>query len=440
MGSSQSRLRRHAGRGRKALLVAVLGGAMLAAACQSDSGGSDTTGAAAKDDGTTITMWTRSPTATFSQTLIDAYNASHKNKVKLTVIPADSYQQKVGTAAGARQLPDLLAADVVYAPNYASKGVFLEIGAQVNELPFKDALAPAHVQVATHDGKVYGVPHDIDLSAVYYNKTLFTKAGLDPEKPPTTMDEVYESAKKIDALGGNVNGYFFGGACPGCMLFTTWPMAWASGQDVLNQDGTASTVDNDATVKVYELYRKMYAEGLVPAEAKNESGPTWTKLFQDGLIGIQPMGSTSLQGMKEGPNLQVGVVPIPGLTGGSSSFVGGDVLGISATSKNAAQAWDFISWTLSEDAQVEVVAKSKNITVRTDLANNKYASQDPRLVTFNKLAGEGKLPVSVNFGRTYNDPTGPWTGAVTEAVFGSQDVASVLKRHNPNITRSLSSS
>jgi multiple sugar transport system substrate-binding protein len=426
--------------GRTAFLVPVLGFAMLAAACQSGGEESGASGTEAKDDGTTITMWTRSPTATFSQTLIDAYNASHKNQVKLTVIPADSYQQKVGTAAGAKQLPDLLAADVVYAPNYASQGVFLDITARVNQLSFKSSLAPAHVQVATHDGKMYGVPHDIDLSAVYYNKTLFTKAGLDPEKPPTTMDEVYQYAKKIDALGGNVNGYFFGGACPGCMLFTTWPMIWASGQDVMNADGTASTVDNDASAKVYDLYRKMYGEGLVPPEAKNESGPTWTKLFQDGLIGIQPMGSTSLQGMKEGPNLQVGVAPIPGLTGSSSSFVGGDVLGISATSKNAAQAWDFIAWTLSEGAQVEVVAKSKNITVRTDLASNKYASQDPRLVTFNKLAGEGKLPVSVNFGRTYNDPAGPWTGTVTDAVFGTKDVASVLKEHNPAITRSLSGS
>src|SRR5687767_10298787 len=270
--------------GRTALLVTVLGIAMLAAACQSGGEESGASGTEAKDDGTTISMWTRSPTATFSQTLIDAYNASHKNKVKLTVIPADSYQQKVGTAAGAKQLPDLLAADVVYAPNYASQGVFLDITARVNELPFKGSLAPAHVQVATHGGKVYGVPHDIDLSAVYYNKTLFTKAGLDPEKPPTTMDEVYQYAKKIDALGRNVNGFFFGGACPGCMLFTTWPMIWASGQDVMNAEGTASTVDNDASAKVYDLYRKMYAEGLVPPEAKNESGPTWTKLFQDGLI------------------------------------------------------------------------------------------------------------------------------------------------------------
>src|SRR5262249_26525011 len=140
--------------------------------------------------GTTITMWTRSSTATFTQTLVDAYNASHKNKVRLTIFPADSYQQKVGTAAGARQLPDVLASDVVYAPNYAAKGVFLDITDRVDQLPFKADLAPSHMKAATHDGKIYAVPHDIDLSALFYNKVLFTRAGLDPNQPPTTMTEV----------------------------------------------------------------------------------------------------------------------------------------------------------------------------------------------------------------------------------------------------------
>jgi len=384
-------------------------------------------------------LWTRSPTQTFTQTLVDAYNASHRNKVKMTAFPADSYQQKVGTAAGAKQLPDVLAADVVYAPNYASKGVYLDITDRVNKLSFKDTLAPAHMKVATHDGKNYGVPHDIDLSAIFYNKVLFKRAGLDPEKPPTTLDEVAAYAKKIQALGGGVSGYFFGGACPGCQLFTSWPMIWASGGEVLNEEGTASTIDNPTAAKVYSFLRQLYADGVVPKSAKNEAGPTWGQLFTEGKVGIQPQGATLLQALKEGPDLEVGVAPIPGLTGGSSSFVGGDVLGISSNSQHVAAAWDFISWTLSEEAQVDVVAKSKNITVRSDLADNTYARQDPRLGVFNRLAGEGRTPIAVNFGKTFNDPNGPWTAAVIEAVFGSDDPATVLREHNTAITESLAS-
>jgi multiple sugar transport system substrate-binding protein len=420
--------------------VALLSaGVLVLTGCQSGPATSSAGDTGAVDDGTTITMWTRSPTATFSQTLVDAYNASHKNKVELTTFPADSYQQKVGTAAGASQLPDVLAADVVYAPNYASKGVYLDLTERVDALPFKDTLAPAHMKTATFDGKYYGVPHDIDLSAVFYNKVLFTRAGLDPEKPPTTLEEMAAAAKQIQTLGGDISGYFFGGACPGCQLFTSWPMIWASGGTVLNEEGTASTIDNSEAAKVYAWLRQLYAEGVVPPSAKNESGPTWTQLFGEGKVGIQPMGATGLQGIEEGPDLQVGVAPIPGLTGGSSSFVGGDVLGISANSQHAAAAWDFISWTLSEQAQVDVVAKNKNITVRSDLADNKYAKEDPRLGVFNRLAGEGQTPISVNFGKTFNDPNGPWTATVIDAVFGTDDTATVLRNHNSAITESLSS-
>jgi len=430
-----SHIRTRARWGRAAAAVA---GVLVLAGCQSGPSGAAAGDTKSVDDGTTITMWTRSPTATFSQTLIDAYNASHRNKVKLTVFPADSYQQKVGTAAGAKQLPDILAADVVYAPNYASKGVFLDLTARVTQLPFKGSLAAAHMKAATAGGKHYAVPHDIDLSAVFYNKVLFTKAGLDPEKPPSTLDEIATDARKIAALGGDTKGYFFGGACPGCQLFTSWPMIWASGGTVLNEQGTAATLDSPQAAQVYSWLRQLYADGVVPASAKNESGPTWTQSFLDGKIGIQPMGATALQGMKEGPDLQVGVAPIPGLKGGSSSFVGGDVLGIGGTSTHAAAAWDFIAWTLSDQAQVDVVAKSKNITVRSDLADNTYAKQDPRLGVFNRLASQGQTPISVNFGKTFNDTNGPWTATVIDAVFGSGEAGSILRQHNAAVTESLS--
>ncbi|HJP77703.1 MAG TPA: sugar ABC transporter substrate-binding protein [Pseudonocardiaceae bacterium] len=410
--------------------------ALVLTGCQG-AGPSGSSGTNAVDDGTTLTLWTRAPTEAFTKALVDAYNSSHKNKVQLTQFPADSYQQKVASAAGGKQLPDILASDVVYAANYASKGIFADITDRVNTLPFKDKLAPGHVKAATYNGRTYAVPHDLDMSAVFYNKVLFRRAGLDPDKPPTTMQEIYTDAARINQLGGGVHGYFFGGDCPGCMLFTTWPMIWADGGSVLNDKGDASTIDNGKAAAIYSLYRTMYDQGIVPQSVKSENGPTWTQDFANGTIGIQPMGTTALQTMNEGPALQVGVAPIPGLTGGQSSFIGGDVIGITSTSRHAAQAWDFISWTLSEQAQVEVVAKNKNSPVRSDLAANKYAAQDPRLVTFNKLQTIGQTPISVNFGQTYNDPNGPWTAAAFDAVFGSQDAATELRDDNGKISQSL---
>ena len=95
------------------------------------------------------------------------------------------------------------------------------------------------------------------------------------------------------------------------------------------------------------------------------------------------------------------------------------MVGISSTTDKADAAWDFVAWTLSEEAQVEILAKNKDVVGRTDLANNEYSSADPRVVTINELVGKGETPYSLNFGATYNDPTGPWLKVARDAVFGT---------------------
>jgi multiple sugar transport system substrate-binding protein len=59
------------------------------------------------------------------------------------------------------------------------------------------------------------------------------------------------------------------------------------------------------------------------------------------------------------------------------------------------------------------------VTARTDLADNKYSSADPRLQVINGLVAKGQTPYSLKFGETYNDPTGPWLKVARAAVFGT---------------------
>ncbi|MGH9888268.1 MAG: ABC transporter substrate-binding protein, partial [bacterium] len=306
---------------------------------------------ASSDSGATITMWTRAATEAQSKLLADAYNASHKNKVELTVVPTDNYAQKIATAAGGKALPDVFAADVIFAPNYTSKNLFLDITSRIDALPFKDSLAPSHIKLGTYQGKKYAVPHTIDLSVIFWNKDLYTKAGLDPEKGPTSLKEMAEHAKKIQALGGDIAGTTLGGNCGGCGVFTIWPSIWAAGGDVMNADGTAGTLDSQQVKDTLGIWRQLYADGIAQPGSKDEQGPTWVGRFQSGKVGVCPMPSTTLA-MMEKAGIKVGVIPIPGPDGGQSTFVGGDVLGIASTTKNADAAWNFLAWTLSDEAQV----------------------------------------------------------------------------------------
>src|SRR5262245_19568448 len=115
--------------------VAALAFALALTACGGEATNSNS-GGANPDDGTQLTMWVRSATDQFSQRLVDAYNFSHKNKVALTIIPNDNYLTKVGTAAGSRSLPDILASDVVYTPNYTKQGLFQDLTSDVKALPY----------------------------------------------------------------------------------------------------------------------------------------------------------------------------------------------------------------------------------------------------------------------------------------------------------------
>jgi multiple sugar transport system substrate-binding protein len=418
--------------------VALLAAASLVTACGSGDGGSDGGGGSGAadadgvDDGATLTMWTRAATRPQSEALVKAYNKSHKNKIELTVVPTDDYQAKVGAAAGSKDLPDLFASDVVFVPNYTSNGLFADLTERVDALPFADNLAQSHIKAGTYEDKKYVVPHTLDLSVLFYNKDLYRRARLDPDKPPTSLSEWDRQARAVDALGSGVNGTFFGGNCGGCGVFTWWPSVWAAGEEVMNKEGTEASLDSDTAKQVYGTYRGWVKDDIVAPGAREETGTTWTGVFPKGKVGVMPMPSTTLGLMPK--NLDLGVAPIPGTDGGRSTFVGGDAVGISATSKSADQAWNFLAWSLGDEAQVEVVAAHKDLVARTDLASNKYSKADPRLVTINELVADGRTPYALKFGQTFNDPNGPWLKLMRDAVFG--DGASVDK-DNDAVSASL---
>lgn len=403
---------------RATALVAAM--ALGIAACGSSDSGSTTVstegGADGVDDGTTLTLWTRAPLEKQANLLVDAYNASHKNQVKLTIVPNDDYVAKVGAAAGSDGLPDLFAADIVYVPNWVQQGLFKDITPRIDGLDFKDQINQGHLQAGTFEDKEYVLPFVLDLSVIFYNKDLYKKAGLDPEQGPTTLAEFADQAKKVDALGNGVDGTYFGGNCGGCLVFTWFPMIWAAGEEVLNEDGTESLLDSDTAQQVYSTWKDLDQSGAIGAGSKDETGATWVAGFQQGKIGVMPYPATLLSTADQ--TVDVGVTPIPGPDGGESTFVGGDGIGISKDSDHEAQAWNFMSWLMSEDAQVEVLAKDGDVTSRTDLAENKYAMKDPRVVAINKVASVGKTPIAKNFQQAFNAPNSPWVSLVRDQVYG----------------------
>jgi len=370
------------------------------------------------DDGTELSMWTRAPLERQAKNLVEAYNASHKNQVKLEIIPNDDMEGKVGGAATNGDLPDLLAGDVVRLPNWVANGLFTDITANIDALPFKDDISRGHVDAGTVDGKKHTVPFVIDSSAMFWNKDLYREAGLDPDKGPTTIKEFEEQALAIQKLNKDgVSGTFYGGNCGGCLVFTWFPYIWASGDEVLSADGAQSLLASDTAKAVYDTYRALNEAGAVGAGSKEETGATWTAPFQEGKIGVMPYPSTMLSTVIDA-GIDVGVGGIPGKDGNVSTFLGGDAMGISKDSKHADQAWNFLAWMMSQDTQLQVVAKEGDVVTRNSLLNNEFSSADPNTLILSELVANGRTPVAANFSEAFNAPGSPWTVLFRNATFG----------------------
>ena len=417
----------------------------LAACGGSGNGGTATAeGIPAKgtDDGTEITLWTRSPLERQAKNVVEAYNKSHKNQVKLEIIPNDDMEGKVGGASQTDSLPDILAGDVVRIPYWASEGIFTDITKQIDGLDNKADLQQGHIEAGTVDGAEYTLPFITDVSVMVWNKNLYKEAGLDPEQGPKSIDQFVEQAKKVAALNKDgVAGSYLAGQSGGALVFDLFPSVWADGESVMNKDGSRGTLDNDSMKGVLDAYKELAntTNGL-GAGSKEETGATWTAPFANGKIGVMPYPNTSTTALfdaeKDG-GFEVGVAPIPGTKEGkTSTFLGGDAMGISKDSKHVAQAWNFLYWLMQSDAQKEVFADQGDTASNIQTLKTAYKDADPRIQTINSVIidGNGQTPKSPAFNEAFNAAGSPWQLLVQNAVWGSGD----LKADNKAVTDVLS--
>ncbi|WP_431279194.1 ABC transporter substrate-binding protein [Leifsonia poae] len=391
------------------LIGTIATASVLLAGCSASSGGDSSSSG-------TVTVWVRDYEKAIVQPLADAFNKSHKTQVKVTLIPAADFVQKLGTAASSGSAPDVAATDLVFTPYFASVGALADITDKVDALPYKDDLSPAHVRQSKYKGKTYAVPFTGDVSVMFYNKDLFKQAGLDPEKPPTTYAELQADAKAVSALGGKNKGFVFSAACGGCNIFELTPHIWASGGDVLNEDGTKATLDSSEVTDALQLYRDMWTDGSMPTLVQTDNGPNAGTAFQGGTIGMKPDGTSFLGSLVAAKKIDFGVFPIPGKDGGSASFAGGDNMSIMTGAKNPDGAWEFVKWATDEQAQ-KILASKSVLPIRMDLLDKIYTPLDPRYKVFADALKVGHTPYSTIENALFNDNNGVWSKMIQSAVF-----------------------
>ncbi len=375
----------------------------------------------------TFTLWARSDEAPFIATVVNAYNKSHDDKVRLSIVVAQQLVQKFAVAEAAGSAPDALSLDLIYTPAFAAAGQLQDITDWARALPYFAKLSPAHLKVATYRDRLYGVPFSAEASILLYNKALFRKAGLDPDKPPASWAELRDDAEKIAGLGGDVHGWYLSAACGGCQAFELTPFVWASGGGVLSDDGRTVTLNSPEVQGAVGLYRDLVAHAGVPASAQTDNGSNALTGFVAGKVGMQNLGAFAIGTLTtKYKSIEFGVAPIPGKDGGHASFAGGDNIVLTKGTQKQGAVKAFVEWAYTLDAQRLMVANG-SLPVRADLAAQALSGVDPRYAVPALAMQEGRTPFSAAYNDLFNSNNGPWTEALGRAIYGADPNAALAK-------------
>ena len=377
-----------------------------------------------------LEMWERSGgNAPMVDALVAAWNEAEPDRqINLTYIPHEQMVPKLAQAIASGDVPDLMGLDLIYGPQFASAGQLEDITDLIGDDPLLETIPEGHRTVATWEDRLYGVPLYADVSLLFWNKELFRQAGLDPEKPPTNLQEIHDMATKITALGDGNYGYYLPGNCSGCNIFTFAPMIWASGGKIEAAECGDEALTGDNIAEVLAWARMMHKEGQIDPAAQAETGETFAEVFGSGKVGIMGTGNFNVALAKEqNPDIDLGVTVLPGLESGTSaSFAGGDIVTVPKGSERVEDAVDFMRFILSDDVQVNQYAKLGNMTTRSDMADNKFSNQDEDVADTAQALPIAQTPYTLTFFEQINSPQSPWLQMLQRVYYTDDDIAEIM--------------
>jgi multiple sugar transport system substrate-binding protein len=370
----------------------------------------------------TVKVWCRSATQAGVQVAVDRFHKSQDRlRVDLTPVLDGQYVTKLATAIRGREVPDLVDIDDINSMLFIYRDAFTDLTPLIEALPFREAISPGHLRLATRKGRTYGVPYLADNSVLFYNRELFDRAGLDPAKTVTSFDGLLHAAREIRALGKDVYGWSIAGNSPGILGFVVQPHIWATGTDQIR--GTIGRQrghieGNEPLRRTLELYRTLWKEHLLPLANFADSGATWGADFRTGKIGMLPANyAAAVVAADKATRAKMGVHLLCGPDGGSAFFDGGDNMCIPRGAQNASGAWEFARFAIGLTQQYQLPVGGYS-PIRSDIVSKRFRADYPLDVAALVQIHRGYAPVTLAYNLLYNQADSPFIAMFRKAVFG----------------------
>lgn len=330
---------------------------------------------AAQDDKVKLSVW-KAPHTPDDQKFFDeklaAYAAEHPNvEIEYRVTPWETWQETYTAAFAGSDPPDISYMVNSFFPKFADADALVPLsgieGADIaaDWQPLYDS---AIWSLGERNGEAYGLPFLQSGISLVWNKKLFEEAGLDPETPPKTWEELREFAKKLTKEDGSQWGY-------GIMDNTTGEMLNFVPVPIVNYGGPLATDDDSEWLAHGEGYEEGLQLQIDMIQTDKTAPPLGTfvghdidKAFLDGKIAMALSYGSFLQPLlKDYPDFEMGVAMPPAGPVNDLSLGGVGYWMMAEETEDKAAAWDLMQYLSSAEIATEYAQLSNLFASRTDI-------------------------------------------------------------------------
>lgn len=299
---------------------------------------------------------------------------------------------------------------------------------------------PAFMENSQTGGKTWGIPFQRSTIVLYWNKEAFKEAGLDPEKPPQTWDEMTAFAQKLTKRDANGNVTQWGVQIPssGFPYWLFQGLTTPAGAVLMNPAGTEVYFDKPEVTTALQYWIDLATKHKVHPPGIVEWGTTPKDFFERKVAMIWTT-TGNLTNVRSNAKFPFGVAMLPAQKRRGSPTGGGNFY-IFKKAKRAEQeaAFKFIKWITTAERAAQWGIDTGYVAVRPDSWNTpamkKYVADFPQAAV-----ARDQLPVSVAELSTHDNQrvTKALNDALQAALTGTKPAATALKDAQTEATRIL---
>jgi ABC-type glycerol-3-phosphate transport system substrate-binding protein len=307
----------------------------------------------------------------------DASQTLPNIEVKFETVSFNDFWPKLQTLAAAGQVPCIVGLQSLRTATFVSRGVYVPLTdfIQADKDIKLDDFSKGIIGGLSYRGKLYALPYDFGPYLLYYNKTLFQKAGVPLPKENWTWNDFLTTAKAMtrEVDGNQVHGF----AAPNLFnRLVVW--IWSNGGDYANADVTESLLTKAETVEAIQWYADLIHKYKVAPRISEPANLNWDReQFYGGRVAMYTDGPWNFVNVRSKLKDDWDITLLPRGKAGSIAWVAGSGFGISSNCKEKQEAYRVIKFLTSTESLSKLAKAGRGYPARVSAVPAFYRKDVP---------------------------------------------------------------